>query len=101
MYRKIICSLLLGCALLMGMTMGSVNVYATDNNQLFHVPTSETSELWSVTLGEPILDRPNMAKPIPNVADVYSLTIKKKEEKAYNVRVEAYRSEPNSQTKLN
>jgi hypothetical protein len=97
MYRNITCSLLLICALLMGMTMESA--YATDNHQLFDIPASKTSEQWSVTLGEPILDGPNMA-PKPNVADMYSITIKNNGEKAYNVRGEAYRNEPNSQTKL-
>jgi hypothetical protein len=97
MYRNITCSLLLVCALLMGMTMESA--YAADKHQLFDVPASKNSEQWSVTLGQPILDGPNMA-PKPNVADMYSVTIKNNGEKAYNVRGEAYRNERNSQTKL-
>lgn len=90
----------------------SVDVFATlevndppkisqqNSTQSFKVPISKSTEQWSVTMGKAIYDQPNMAKSKPGVADMYSITIKNSGVTAYNVRLEAYRNEPNSQTKL-
>ncbi|SFS77790.1 hypothetical protein [Paenibacillus sp. BC26] len=89
MYRRIAISLLIFCTFLFGTAMECT----------YAIPTS-TSEHWSVSLGKPILDEPNIAKPIPNVSNMYSLNIKNNGDKAYNVRVQVFRDEPDSQTQL-
>ncbi|WP_410511883.1 hypothetical protein PaeBR_17760 [Paenibacillus sp. BR2-3] len=90
MYRKLIaCSLI--CLFLISGVIKSAYAAA---------PTL-TSDHWSVSLGKPIFNDTKMAKPIPNVSNMYSLIIKNNGDNAYNVRVQVFRDEPdNSQTQL-
>ncbi|MGK5506720.1 hypothetical protein [Brevibacillus formosus] len=68
-------------------------------NQLFKVPFSKSGNQWSISIGQAELDSSSL-KPVSGKYDVYSLALKNTGETVYNVRIEAYKTMPDEQTKL-
>ncbi|MGG1663304.1 hypothetical protein [Brevibacillus sp. NRS-1366] len=87
------------------LSLGQINLAtalepaSTYANQLFKVPISKSGNQWSITIGQAELDNSSL-KPVAGKYDVYSLALKNTGEVVYNVRVEAYKTLPDEQTKL-
>jgi hypothetical protein len=66
----------------------------------FKVPVTKSTEQWSVTMGEAILDEPGMLKSKRGIFDVYSVVVKNNGGTLHSVTVDVYRNEPNSSTQF-
>lgn len=60
------------------------------------LPISQSSDHWTVTIGEPVLDG---IQPPKGVADLYKVNVTNIGENAYDATVEVYQDDPVTQTK--
>lgn len=82
-------------------TVAMLGTYATANafspNSL---PVIQSSDQWVVRIDSPDDQKhPDMINAKKDVSNTYSLKLKDLKKDVYNVKVEAYRNEPNSKTK--
>lgn len=76
-------------------THATANAFSPDS-----MPVIQSSDQWEVQIDSPDDQKhPDMAKAKKGVYNTYSLKLKDLKKEVYNVKVEAYRDEPNSKTK--